>query len=205
MDIIPTRRNMLTVTPQDPRCVAIAGQFGDFATFVSRWKPERLAYITQNADRSIEMGIPALVMMMLTYGQENIQEHLKLMLVYAVKQMREDNIDKKDIETIARLITESKPLRLLNYAYVIAFLGRVMQGEYELYACKPHQFMAAFQKYAVTARARQDLLMRQKESAEEERRWQEHRKSAITFEEFKRRTGFKGDNPLDSLSRTGQC
>ena len=198
MDLIPTSRAMLmTATPQDPRCVAIAERYGDFTAFVNKWKPENLTYIAQNVDNSADT--PSLVMMMLTYGQENISDHIKLVLIWVVKEMRENNINMADIERISKLITESKPLRLLNYAFLLTFFAKIMQGEYDLYSCKPHQFMAAFHKYAVTARARQDEIERVKRQAEEDREWEEHRKSAITFEEFKRRTGYTGENPISQL------
>ncbi len=195
MDLIPTSRAMLmTATPQDPRCVAIAERYGDFTAFANTWRPENLFYIAQNVDNSADT--PALVMMMLTYGKENISNHIQLVLIWVVKEMRETNINMADIERISKLITENKKLRLLNYAFLLTFFAKIMQGEYDLYSCKPHQFMAAFLKYAVTAKARQEEMERAKRQAEEERAWQEHRKNAITFEEYKRRSGYTGENPI---------
>lgn len=201
MEIIPTNRRDITISPQDPRCVAIANRYGDFQEFSTKWTPMRLGYIAENVEKSVEQGVPALVMMMLTYGTENIQTNLRIMLAGVVKDMREDNVSYDDITTIARLITEAKSLRLLNYAYLVTFFKKIEQGEYPLYSCKPHQFMAALQTYAKTALATQRALQEAAERAEAERRMEEHRKSAITFEEYKRRTGYNGDNPLDS----GKC
>lgn len=198
MDIIPTNRKEITIATNDARCVAIANRYGDFKNFCKIWSPTNFGYIAENVEKSVVEKVPTLVMMMLTYGTENIQSNLKIALFGLVKLMREDNISKDDVNTIARLITETKSLRLLNYAYLFTFFKRVEQGEFPLYACKPHQFMNAFQTYAKTALANQMALQAEAERAEAERRFEEHRKTAITFEEFKRRTGFQGDNPLST-------
>ncbi len=201
MDIIPTNRHEIQIATNDSRCVAIANRYGDFQDFCKVWSPMKLGYIAENVENSVKQKVPTLVMMMLTYGTENIQTNLRIMLAGVVKDMREDNVSYDDITTIARLITETKSLRLLNYAYLVTFFKKIEQGEYPLYSCKPHQFMAALQTYAKTALATQRALQEAAERAETERRMEEHRKSAITFEEFKRRTGYNGDNPLDS----GKC
>ena len=197
MDIIPSNRHEITIATNDARCVAIMNRYGDFQEFSKRWSPMRLGYILENVENSVKEKVPSLVMMMLTYGTENIQRNLRIMLRGVVKMMGEDNISEDDIHTIARLITETKAFRLLNYAYLVAFFKRLEQGEFPLYACKPHQFMNAFQTYAKTALANQRVLQAEAERAEEERRMEEHRKNAITFEEFKKRTGYQGNNPLD--------
>lgn len=198
MEIIPTNRKDITIATNDARCVAIANRYGNFSEFCKVWSPMQLGYIAENVDKSVERGVPALVMMMLTYGTENIQLNLRIMLRGVVKIMGETNINEDDIKTIARLITETKALRLLNYAYLVTFFKRVQQGEFPLYACKPHQFMNALQTYAKTALANQRILQEEAERRETERRFEEHRRTAITFEEFKRRTGYQGDNPLST-------
>ena len=159
----------------------------------------KLDYIAENVENSVKQKVPSLVMMMLTYGTENIQRNLRIMLRGVVKVMGEDNISEDDIHTIARLITETKAFRLLNYAYLVTFFKRLEQGEFPLYACKPHQFMNAFQTYAKTALANQRILQAQAEQEEQDRRFEEHRKNAITFEEYKRRTGCQEANPLGSI------
>lgn len=197
MDIIPTnRRTEIVAATNDPRCVAIANRYGSFQEFNNKWSFEKLGYIAENVDNSVAEKVPSLVMMMLTYGQANIKNNLKLLLIATIKKMGETYIKMDDIDNIVRIITETKSLRLLNYAYLVTFFKRVEQGEFPLYACKPHQFMSAFQTYAKTALATQRILQAEVERAEEERERAEHRKNAITFEEFKRRTGLNGDNPL---------
>ncbi len=196
MDIIPSNRHEITIAANDARCVAIANRYGNFCEFCKVWSPMNLGYILENVENSVKEKVPSLVMMMLTYGTDNIQRNLRIMLRGVVKVMGEDNISEDDIHTIARLITETKAFRLLNYAYLVAFFKRLEQGEFPLYACKPHQFMNAFQTYAKTALANQRILQAQVESEEAERRFEEHRKTAITFDEFKRRTGYQGNNPI---------
>lgn len=197
MDIIPSNRHEITIATNDARCVAIANRYGDFSEFCKVWSPMKLDYIAENVESSVKRKVPSLVMMMLTYGTENIQLNLRIMLRGVVKIMGETNINEDDIKTIARIITETKAFRLMNYAYLVTFFKRLEQGEFPLYACKPYQFMNAFQTYAETALANQRILQAQAEREEEERRFEEHRKSAITFEEFVKRTGYQGNNPLD--------
>lgn len=196
MQLIQSNRKEIAIATTDARCVAIANRYGDFSEFCKVWSPMQLSYILENVESSVERKVPTLVMMMLTYGTENIRLNLRMMLRGIVKIMGENNIKEDDIKTIARLITETPSLRLLNYAYLTAFFKRVEQGEFPLYACKPHQFMNALQTYAKTALASQRILQAEAEAKEEHRRYEEHRKSAITFEEFKRRTGYQGNNPL---------
>ena len=196
MEIIATNRREITIATNDARCVAIANRYGNFSEFCKVWSPMNLGYIAENVENSVKQKVPSLVMMMLTYGSDNIQLNLRIMLRGMVKVMGETNINEDDIKTIARIITETKAFRLMNYAYLVTFFKRVEQGEFPLYACKPHQFMNAFQTYAKTALANQRVLQEQAEREEIKRMAEEHRKNAITFDEFKRRTGYQGSNPL---------
>lgn len=189
MELINSSNRQLTVTSNDPRCMAIASRYGDMLQFAQTWSPANIAKIAENVDKSVEADVPALVMMMRTYGKDNIVNNLQLMIVGMVAQMGATNVNPKDIETIARLITEAKSLRLLNYAFLVTFFAKVMQGEYELYSCKPHQFMSALQKFAKDALARQDALLSEKRRKENERHAAEAAENTMTWEEYAKQNG----------------
>lgn len=199
MQLTTTNRSALVPTPSDPRCAAIMRRHGDFPTFNRRWCPANLPHIAENVSRSVSEGVPSLVMLMRTYGKEPIQDNLSLHLGAMVAAMNlTAEVDLRDLDTIARLITESEPLRTLNYAYLLTFFAKVEQGEYKIYSAKPHQVMAALQEYAKVAHMKQGQDVEAYEKELE--RAEAARRKPITFEEWASLRGINETNPLEILT-----
>ena len=197
MEYTTNRKAVAVCDPTlEPRKAAVVAKYGDFDKFNERWSVNNMRSIAANAELSVERGVPTLGMMIATYSKDCIQQNLVNLLIGLVYRMGETNIAPENIKTIAESITDSTPLRYLNYAFVVRFFSKIEQGEYKLYSCKPHQFMNAFQEYAKDAIMVQRALEADAESRRKAVEWEEHRKSAISFDEFKRRTGYRGDNPI---------
>ena len=200
MQLITSNKRALA-TPDDPRCVAIANKHGDFVKFNNRWCPANLWHIANNVERSVEEGVPSLVMLMRTYGKESIQKNIRLHLGAIVAAMNITNeVDLKDIDMIPQLITESEPLRTLNYAFLLTFFAKVAQGEYKIYGGKPHQFMAALQEYARSAKVKQAQLQEIADKKAEAAEMAS--KQTMSFNEFAKLHGIDpSENPLTKLCR----
>ena len=187
------RATPVQVTPSDPRCIAIVQRHGTFERFTEKWCPANLLDIAANVNRSV--GVPSLVMLMKTYGTERMTNNLVLFLVGVAKMLKLDNINFDDLATIARLITESPKLRVLNYAYLVAFFARVAQGEYNIYASKPHQVMKAMHEYAAHASRMQAIMM---DEAEQRERYAD-KGDAMSWEDFALKRGIIESNPIETI------
>ena len=197
MKIISKPRNEIAATPNDMRCVAIMQRYGTALDFTRRWSPTMLMAIADNVDKSVAQEVPSLVMMIKTYGKENIINNLKLFLVYMAGQMGATNTNPEDLNTIAEMIVAATPLRTLNYAFVVTFFAKVLQGEFDVYSCKPHQFMKAMNDYAKAAHEKQQRLQREKERSEEAERYRQHQAEAVTYRQYAEAVGIDpNENPL---------
>ena len=201
MQLITSNKRTLA-TPDDPRCVAIVNKHGNLVKFNERWCPANLWHIAENVDKSVEAEVPSLVMFMRTYGKEAIIDNLNMHLLAVVNAMglNQDSVSLQDIRMIAQLITESEPLRTLNYAFLLTFFAKVAQGEFKIYGGKPHQFMAALQEYAKTAKVKQaqlrDIAEKKAEAAEMEA------KQTMSFVEFANLHGLDpADHPLNMFKQ----
>lgn len=164
----PKRRKVL-VTPTDPRCVALRDRYGDTASLYRKFAPVNIDYITRNLGKSVEAGVPPLVMVMRTYGRQAVEtllaDHLTAMLV----RMGRPVSDVESIERVAANICEVAQARTLNLALVLGFFKAVELAEhedYEIYNAAPIQVMKAFRKYCARADARQERMLRDKERKE---------------------------------------
>ena len=183
------------VTPTDPRCMAIYDKMGNFEQFTAKWCPANLSHIANNVERS--ENVPSLVMLMRTYGTEQIVNNLLLMLVGVAKMLKLENVNFEDLTTIARLITESPRLRTLNYAYIVTFFQRVAQGEYNIFGSKPHQVMKAFHEYATHASRMQAIMNETAQRKREDEKDQQSEK--LTWSEFAAKRGIVENNPIDQI------
>lgn len=190
----------LAVRADDPRCMAIAERYGDLMRFNTRWCPANLWYIAANVDRSVEDGVPSLVMLMLTYGKEAIADNLNMHLLSAIDAMginRED-FTVQDIRTTAKLITESERLRTLNYAFLLTFFAKLMQGEYKVYSGAPYKIMEALNEYADVALERQRRL--KKEADERREQMEDSNTPRLSWDEYAASRGITQRNPLEILT-----
>ena len=183
------------VTPTDPRCMAIYNSMGNFEQFTAKWCPANLSHIANNVERS--ENVPSLVMLMRTYGTDRMVNNLLLFLVGVAKMLKLENVNFEDLATIARLITESPRLRVLNYAYIVTFFAKVAQGEYNIYSSKPHQVMKAFHEYAAHASRMQAIM---KETAERKAEMQaDAQTEKLSWEEFAAKRGIVDTNPIEDI------
>lgn len=181
MEIISNRPKELTVTHDDPRCVAVMARYGEAdRMFTAIMSHPKLSPTT-----------PSMVMMMRTYGLETVYRQIYNRLKISVLRMDESMLNDEEMGTIALNIVDDRNARVLGYDLVLEFFRRMEKGEFELYACKPRNIMAAWQQYAKHAAALQIRMKEEAERAEREKAEAEHRKTAITFEEYKRRTGLQ--------------
>lgn len=196
MKLTTTQRTMpVAVTPTDKRCMAIYDRYGNFVQFTARWCPANLSAIANNVSKSVE--VPSLVMLMRTYGTDQMINNLLLFLVGVAKMLKLDNVNFEDLATIARLITENPKLRTLNYAYLVTFFAKVEQGEFNIYSSKPHQVMRAFQEYAVQAAQQQSLMMEEHARHCEMKKDRETEK--LSWEEFAAKRGIVDSNPIEDI------
>lgn len=176
MVILPSnRQTAVQVTPDDPRCQAIVQRYGSAENLylqVMSGKPK--------ADT------PTLVMCIRTYGEDIIQRQIASRMKMCVMTMGETSMDDIDATVIARGINEDSTARTLGYDLVMEFFRRLERSEYELYACKPRNIMAAWQQFARYATS---LQTRMKEAEDHDRREaerQQHEKRYLRPEEFRR-------------------
>jgi len=178
MTILPTTRvdAALVATPDDPRCVAIANRYGEINQLfmaVNKQQPK--------ADT------PSLVMVMKTYGPDEVKRQLEMRIRFFVLKMDDGLLNDEEVSSLADSIANNKNARILGYDLVLDFFRALEEGEYPLYACKPRHIMEAWQTYAKSALAIQHKLKEQAEREQRDREWEEHHKQCITLAEFKRR------------------
>lgn len=200
MKLLTDNKRDVAMTPYDPRCMAIVQRHGDFASFQAHYCPVNMVQIAQSVDRCPDA--PSLVLLLMTYGTERMAKNLSLFLVAVVKQLKLDNVDFNDIKTIATLITQNETLRKLKYPYIIAFFVAVMQGEFNVYAFKPHQVMKAFKEYAGQAIRSQAMMLEE----EERRKYEAEQQGRVTmnWSEFAAKRGIDEACPIEELIKDAE-
>ena len=195
MKLITDNTRYIAATPHDRRCMEIVARHGDFAAFQGKYCPANMLEIVQSLNHYTDA--PSLVMLLKTYGSANIVKNLSLFLVAVVKNLKLDSVEFADINTIATLMTQNDTARRLKYPYIVEFFVKVMQGEYNVYAFKPHQVMRAFKEYSAQALHSQALMLeteeRRKEALESEG------KVTLSWSELAARRGIDEASPIEEL------
>ena len=165
----------------DPRCKAIVESCGDAARFFGFMTPANLDYIAEHRkDAVCKEKSPALVMVMLTYGQQAAEENIKVFVAYVCIRLGLD-WDGFEKSQIASTIANTAEARTLPYTYIVGFFKWLCEGRYPLYAGKLANVMEAFQCYARQARAEVDELLKDIERQQQEQEWQEHLRNSVKF------------------------
>lgn len=165
----------------DPRCKAIVESCGDAAKFFGFMTPANLDYIAEHRQDAVRKEkSPALVMVMLTYGQQAAEENIKVFVAYVCIRLGLD-WDGFEKSQIASTITNTAEARTLPYTYIVGFFKWLCEGRYPLYAGKLANVMEAFQFYARQARAEVDKLLKDIERQQQEQEWQEHLRNSVKF------------------------
>ena len=195
MKLITDNKRDVAVTPYDSRCMAIVREHGDFAAFQSRYCPANMVQIAYDAENRPDA--PSLVLLLKTYGNGCMEKNLSLFLVAVVKNLKLDNVDFTGITTIAKLITQNDTARRLKYPFIVLFFVKVMQGEYNVYAFKPHQVMKAFREYSEQAIRMQATMLE-----EEERRieaLEDEGRVTMSWSELAALRGIDEASPIEEL------
>ena len=195
MKLITENNRDIAATPYDRRCMEIVARHGDFAAFQGKYCPANMLEIVQSLNHYIDA--PSLVMLLKTYGSANIVKNLALFLVAVVKNLKLDSVDFADINTIATLMTQNDTARRLKYPFIVLFFVKVMQGEYNVYAFKPHQVMKAFREYSEQAIRMQATMLE-----EEERRieaLEDEGRVTMSWSELAALRGIDEASPIEEL------
>lgn len=199
MELIRSNRQQ-AVAARDERHMAIMGAYGDATAMHRRWAYTFADYIADNLQRATD--VPALVMMRQTYGNEAIAAVLESHLAAALQAMGViDKLETHEIRACADALVACERAQTLNFARVLAFCVWLKRGGYELHGITPYQILRAFNAYQPEALAAQIRAEREQEGAMERVRYDQHRRDAITFEEWAVRTGYTGDNPLETVNK----
>ncbi|MDO4511809.1 MAG: hypothetical protein Q4B68_08340 [Bacteroidales bacterium] len=149
-----------------------------------------------NVERCVMDGIPPLVMMMLAYGQDEVERNLRLIISHTFLRIEGAKMSTAQVETIAHCICQSPAVRTLNYDLVCNFFTRVIDGTYNVYSATPYRVMMAFQEYAKAAFRTQERLRMEHETRLRRQQDAILKQNTITYEEFCRRTGRDPHAPL---------
>ena len=105
----------------DPRCKAIVESCGDAARFFGFMTPANLDYIAEHRKDAVRKEkSPALVMVMLTYGQQAAEENIKVFVAYVCIRLGLD-WDSFEKSQIASTIANTAEARTLPYTYIVGF------------------------------------------------------------------------------------
>lgn len=163
----------------DPRCKAIVESCGDAARFFGFMTPANLDYIAEHRkDAVCKEKSPALVMVMLTYGQQATEENIKVFVAYVCIRLGLD-WDGFEKSQIASTIANTAEARTLPYTYIVGFFKWLCEGRFPLYAGKLANVMEAFQHYAKGANAEVRKVKEEMEHEQRERERQERERNYI--------------------------
>lgn len=166
----------------DPRCKAIVESCGDAARFFGFMTPANLDYIAEHRkDAVCKEKSPALVMVMLTYGQQAAEENIKVFVAYVCIRLGLD-WDGFEKSQIASTIANTAEARTLPYTYIVGFFKWLCEGRYPLYAGKLANVMEAFQCYARQASAEVRQLHEEIERQQRELEQQRHSQECVKFD-----------------------
>ena len=166
----------------DPRCKAIAERCGDAARFFGFMTPANLDYIAEHRQDAVRKEkSPALVMVMLTYGQQATEDNIKVFVAYTCIRLGLD-WDSFEKSQIASTIANTSEARTLPYVYIVGFFKWLGEGRYPLYAGKLANVMESFQCYARQASAEVRQLHDEIERQQRELEQQRHSQECVKFD-----------------------
>mgnify|MGYP001638149903 CR=1 FL=1 len=176
----------LIPTPTDSRAIAIRQQYGDMAQLCQTFSVDAQRYCALNVEKAIRNGVPTFVSIVNTYGEDGVAALIGGHITDAILRMGEErDIDPYDVDFISRAICESERFRLLSMASILRFFHLLKCGEFDIYGkVTPRKILEAFRKYAVEQQAKENRIAYEIEQERRQREYDEHRKNAVSWEQF---------------------
>lgn len=176
MQYTNNRPKEIVVAHEDQRCAVIRAKYGEadhlFTRIMEQQKPVA--------------STPTMVLVMKTYGTDTVIMQLAARMRIAMLRMDESMLTEEETQIVARGIAEDSTARTLGYDLVMEFFRRLERSEYELYACKPRNIMAAWKQFARYATSLQTRMKEAEDNDRREAERQQHDKRYLRPEEFRR-------------------
>lgn len=202
MELISTRRTATQVA-LTPTRQAVLARYGNKLAFLNKFVPANLKAIYDARNMSVDADAPIMVNVIKAYGEQQVAIllglHIHKIMMY--NGIDADKIDNEAVKEIASNIVLHDKFRTLNIAFALSYFKELELGKYDLYACKPINFMNALNKYCNEAHPKQDALYRERLKREREEQQAANLKDAVTYEGFCKMRGINPavtPNPLQS-------
>lgn len=181
----------LVPTATDRRAIAIRQKYGDMAQLCQTFSIDAQRYCANNVEKAIRTGVPTFVSIVNTYGEDGVAALIGGHITDAILRMGEErDIDPYDVDFISRAICESERFRLLSMASILRFFHLLKCGEFDIYGkVTPRKILEAFRKYAVEQQAKENRIAYEIEQEKQQREYEEHRKNAVSWEQFAEKQG----------------
>lgn len=200
MELTASKNRSIAIARNNALCNNVALRYGNAVAMHQRWNYGNIQPLAMNIEKSVSADVPAFALMIATYGVEEMEINLRNYVRGFLLEQGETRMTDNDCIVIARNIIASKEFRLLNYAFVVNFFAELAQGKWEFFPT-PRAFMVQFQHYAKSALQRQNTLQIEHETRQRAIADAQRASNAITFEQWKERTGnADAENPIYNIT-----
>lgn len=186
-----TQQQSQAICTTNPRSVEVKEAFGTQKQVAVMLSPQNFRNFPCNYSVALMLG---------TYGRETLADIIRLHVANAILTLGNDRADPAMALTVAEAIVDcpERHVRLLTMTNLLHFFTALMQGTLNVYGVTHLSIMQAFQQYANDAFNRQQLLEEQRRSDERERAYEQHSRTAVTWQQYAASKGLEPDtNPLD--------
>ena len=203
MKLISNNRRHLPTLSNESWAIETRNRYKSTQDLYRTFSADRVSVYSQNYQQAIASGVPTLVRLTKSYGEDVVAPLLEVHITSAIIAMGEESdVEPTDIKFVAQAICQSENLRTLNMASVMTFFHKLKCGEFKIFGkVTPRKIMEAMQDYVEIAKEKERKAFADIQKQEEKLAWEKHQQEAVTFEQYKASRGYGDEitNPMDLL------
>ncbi len=190
----------------DPLSISIRKRFGGIDSFARRFSPAQQRFCAQNTRVAVENDLSLFGQLVKAYTSDSMAKVIGVHVSEALMRMGEQReVNPEDVRFVSEVICDSRLSHRLRFPAIFGFFYHLKSGELDIFGqLTPRKLLEAFRKYAEKQLAVEERLIIEKEQRNEEKKRDEYRSKAITWEEYAKLRGIPEKQASDYFARVAR-